>query len=109
MALPMKQSRRQFVRTMFVATQATVIGSMFPHRLFAADARVGGLNFLILGDWGRNGEKDQTDVAAQMAIAAKELDAKFIFAVGDNFYENGVKSVDDPQWQSSFEKVYSAP
>jgi len=105
----MKQTRRQFVRTLFVATQATVIGSMLPPSLFAADAKSAGLNFLVFGDWGRNGEQDQRDVAAQMAVAAKDMDAKFIISVGDNFYEDGVKSVDDPQWQTSFEKVYSAP
>lgn len=106
----MKQTRRQFVHTLFVATaQATVMGSMLPRNLFAADAQAGGLNFLVFGDWGRNGEKDQRDVAAQMAVAAHDLEAKFIISVGDNFYENGVKSVDDPQWQSSFEKVYAAP
>ena len=105
----MKQTRRQFVRTLFVATQATVIGSMLPRNLFAAEAKAHGLNFLVFGDWGRNGEKDQKDVAVQMGIAAKDLGAKFVISVGDNFYENGVKSVDDPQWQSSFEKVYDAP
>jgi tartrate-resistant acid phosphatase type 5 len=105
----MKQTRRQFVRTLFVATQATVIGSLLPRSLFAADAKSGGLNFLVFGDWGRNGEQDQRDVAEQMAVAAKDMDAKFIISVGDNFYENGVASVDDPQWQTSFEKVYSAP
>jgi len=105
----MKQTRRQFVRTLFVATQATVIGSMLPRNLFAANAKAGGLNFIVFGDWGRNGEQDQRDVAAQMAVAAKDMDSKFIISVGDNFYENGVSSVDDPQWQTSFEKVYSAP
>ena len=105
----MKQSRRQFVRTLFVATQAAAIGSLLPRQLFAADAKSGGLNFLVFGDWGRNGEQDQLDVAAQMAVAAKERNAKFIISVGDNFYEHGVKSVDDPQWQTSFEKVYAAP
>jgi acid phosphatase len=105
----MKQTRRQFVRILFVATQATVIGSMLPRSLFAADAKAGGLNFVVFGDWGRNGEQDQRDVATQMAVAAKDMDAKFVISVGDNFYENGVSSVDDPQWQTSFEKVYSAP
>jgi acid phosphatase len=105
----MKQTRRQFVRTLFVATQATVVSSMLPRSLFAADAAAGGLNFIVFGDWGRNGEQDQLDVAAQMSIAAKDMDAKFIISVGDNFYENGVASVDDPQWQTSFEKVYSVP
>jgi len=105
----MKQTRREFVRTLFVATQAAAVGSFFwPRNLFAAEAKSGGLNFLLVGDWGRNGEKDQMDVARQMGIAAQAMDAKFVVAVGDNFYEDGVKSVDDPQWQSSFEKVYTA-
>ena len=106
----MKQTRRQFVRTLFVATaQATAIGSILPRNLFAADARAGGLNFIVFGDWGRNGEPDQSAVAAQMSIAAHDMDAKFIISVGDNFYENGVQSAEDPQWQTSFEKVYAAP
>jgi acid phosphatase len=105
----MKQTRRQFVRTLFVATQAAAVGSLLPQNLFAAGTQTGGLNFLVLGDWGRNGEKDQMDVARQMGIAAQAVDAKFVISVGDNFYENGVKSVDDPQWKSSFEKVYTVP
>ena len=106
----MKQTRRQFVRTLFVATQAAAIGSwLTPRNLFAADAQAGGLNFLLLGDWGRKGEKDQVEVARQMGLAAEETGAKFVISVGDNFYEHGVASVDDPQWQSSFEKVYTAP
>src|SRR6185312_16434736 len=106
----MQQSRRQFVRTLFIATQAAAVGQFLtPASLFAADAKSGGLNFLVLGDWGRNGEKDQMDVAKQMGITAKAMEAKFVIAAGDNFYEDGVASVDDPQWQSSFEKVYTAP
>ena len=66
------------------------------------------MNFLVFGDWGRNGEKDQADVAREMGVVAKKIDAQFILAVGDNFYEDGVASVDDPQWQSSFEQVYTA-
>ena len=66
----MKQSRRQFVRTLFIATQAAAVGALFPRSLFAADAQAGGLNFLVFGDWGREGQKEQLDVAAQMALAA---------------------------------------
>jgi acid phosphatase len=29
--------------------------------------------------------------------------------VGDNFYWGGVESVDDPQWDTKFEKIYSYP
>jgi acid phosphatase len=105
----MTQTRRQFVRTLFVATQAAAVGSLLPSALFAADAKAGGLNFLLVGDWGRNGEPDQMAVARQMGIFAGQLNASFMISVGDNFYEDGVKSVNDPQWQSSFEKVYTAP
>ncbi len=105
----MKQTRRQFVRTLFIATQAAAVGSLLPRSIFAADVPRGSLNFLLLGDWGRNGEPDQTAVATQMGIAAGNLNARFVISVGDNFYEDGVASATDPQWQSSFEQVYAAP
>lgn len=109
----MKQTRREFVRILFVATQAAVASQFLSGTLPAAlalepKAQPDGLNFLIFGDWGRHGQTDQVEVAAQMAMAAQAVGAKFIVSVGDNFYENGVASVDDPQWQTSFEKVYRA-
>ncbi len=110
----MKQTRREFVRTLFVATQAVAISQFLPGTLQAAAAlepevKPDGLNFLIFGDWGRKGQKDQVEVATQMAISADKIDARFIVSVGDNFYDFGVTSVDDPQWQTSFEQVYSTP
>src|SRR5450631_2662486 len=107
----MKQTRREFVRILFVATQAAVASRFLPGSLHAAivpetPVRPGGLNFIVFGDWGRKGEADQVEVAVQMAKAAKEAGAKFIISVGDNFYENGVASVDDKHWQTSFEQVY---
>lgn len=109
----MKQSRREFVRILFMASQAAIASRFLPASLLAASAPepkpAGGLNFLIFGDWGRKGEADQVEVAAQMAKAAKELGAQFIISVGDNFYENGVASVTDSQWQTSFENVYRDP
>jgi tartrate-resistant acid phosphatase type 5 len=105
----MMQNRRQFVRTLFVATQAAALSPLLARKMFAADAKAGALNFLLVGDWGRNGEPDQMAVAKQMGIAGDQSAAKFVVAVGDNFYEHGVKSASDPQWQSSFENVYTAP
>ncbi len=107
----MKQTRREFVRVLFVATQAAVVGRFLPDTLPAAevvDPQTGSLNFLVFGDWGRHGETDQVDVATQMGIAASAIKAQFIISVGDNFYEDGVTSTDDPQWQISFEDVYHA-
>jgi tartrate-resistant acid phosphatase type 5 len=101
----MKQTRREFVRILFVATQGVVASRLLPASLQAAP-EPGGLNFLIFGDWGRQGEQDQVEVAEQMAKAAQDNGAKFVISVGDNFYEDGVKSVSDPHWRASFEDVY---
>jgi acid phosphatase len=112
-----KQSRREFVRVLFLASQAAAVSRLLPTTLFAEDAPpavasggpADGLNFLVFGDWGRKGQTDQVRVAAQMAKAAKDIGAKFIVAVGDNFYEGGVASAHDEHWRVSFEDVYSAP
>lgn len=67
------------------------------------------LAFLAVGDWGRNGDFHQQDVADRMAEAASQIGARFVVSVGDNFYEDGVAGVDDPIWKTSFEDVYRAP
>jgi tartrate-resistant acid phosphatase type 5 len=109
----MKQTRREFVRILFVASQAVVASRFLPATLLAKTTSPSPppnrLNFLIFGDWGRQGEQDQVEVATQMANASKDLNPKFIISVGDNFYNNGVQSVDDPHWQKSFEDVYRDP
>jgi tartrate-resistant acid phosphatase type 5 len=107
----MKQTRREFVRILFVASQAVVASRFLPVNLLAeaTPQTANGLNFLVFGDWGRQGEQDQIEVATQMAKASKDLNPKFIISVGDNFYEDGVKSVDDPHWRNSFEEVYHDP
>ncbi len=67
------------------------------------------LNFVAVGDWGRGGNEHQRDVAAVMGAAAAAGASAFTVSTGDNFYENGVASVTDPQWASSFEQVYTHP
>lgn len=64
-------------------------------------------NFLLLGDWGRAGDFLQKETAAQMNIVAAKLSGTFVIAAGDNFYDNGVASIDDPLWWQSFENVYT--
>jgi tartrate-resistant acid phosphatase type 5 len=67
------------------------------------------VNFLVVGDWGRDGAQHQRDVAIRMGEAAKARDVQYVVSVGDNFYEDGVRSVTDPQWRFSFETIYDAP
>nr|WP_252732388.1 metallophosphoesterase [Paraglaciecola arctica] len=64
---------------------------------------------MVIGDWGRNGHYQQKTVADMMDVAMWQLDAEFIATTGDNFYSNGVASVDDPYWKSSFEDIYHGP
>lgn len=64
------------------------------------------LHFLVFGDWGRKGDYHQQDVADRMEEAAKRMNAEFVIALGDNFYPNGVASIDDPNWMFSYENVY---
>jgi tartrate-resistant acid phosphatase type 5 len=103
----MKQTRREFVRTLFVASQAAVASRFLSTDLLAAPS-TDALNFLVFGDWGRKGEQDQVQVADQMSKTAGDMSASFVISVGDNFYENGVASTDDPHWQTSFLNVYKA-
>ena len=76
-------------------------------RAWAADGEA--LTFLAVGDWGRDGMNHQSEVAEQMGLAAKQVNARFVISVGDNFYEKGVASATDPKWKTSFEDVYAAP
>lgn len=66
------------------------------------------VNFIVMGDWGRMGGFHQKAVADQMGITAVTAGVDFVISVGDNFYPNGVQSVQDPQWRTSFENVYNS-
>lgn len=98
---------------MIRATRRTILGGLAATaavvplaRLDAADRP---FSFLVVGDWGRDGAQHQRDVAQAMGRAATDAGASFILSVGDNFYENGVQSIDDAQWRTSFETIYTAP
>ncbi len=61
-----------------------------------------GLQFLVIGDWGRGGTLEQIETADQMAKQSPD----FIISTGDNFYDEGVESLDDPHWRDSYENIY---
>ena len=54
------------------------------------------LQFYVIGDWGRNGEERQRDLAIVMDSAAHHVEPDFIISTGDNIYPDGVASVNDP-------------
>ncbi|HEX4050079.1 MAG TPA: tartrate-resistant acid phosphatase type 5 family protein [Steroidobacteraceae bacterium] len=100
----------QITRRRLIQTLGGVgIAAAIPLSRRWADAEGASLSFLAVGDWGRHGQDHQRDVAVRMGESAELLGARFVMAVGDNFYENGVTGVDDPTWKSSFEDVYTSP
>ena len=69
---------------------------------------VKGLNFCVIGDWGRYGDYYQKAVANQLSSAVTGVGASFIISTGDNIYPNGVISEYDPAWKYAYEDVYNS-
>ncbi|KAG1342699.1 purple acid phosphatase 3 [Cocos nucifera] len=68
----------------------------------------GSLRVLVVGDWGRKGAYNQSQVATQMGKIGEVLDIDFVISVGDNFYEDGLTGVDDKAFEESFTSIYTA-
>ncbi|KAJ8771925.1 hypothetical protein K2173_027102 [Erythroxylum novogranatense] len=68
----------------------------------------GSLSFLVIGDWGRRGSFNQSQVAVQMGRVGEKLGIDFVVSTGDNFYDNGLTSVQDNAFDESFTKIYNA-
>ncbi|OAY80164.1 Purple acid phosphatase 3 [Ananas comosus] len=68
----------------------------------------GSLSLLVVGDWGRRGNYNQSLVATQMGRIGEELDIDFVISTGDNFYENGLTGVNDTAFEESFSNIYTA-
>lgn len=69
----------------------------------------GSVRFLAIGDWGRDGKAFQLPVAEQMGKVADADRSQFVISLGDNFYNDGVPTVEARQWTTSFEEIYTAP
>ncbi|BBH04210.1 purple acid phosphatase 3 [Prunus dulcis] len=68
----------------------------------------GSLSFLAIGDWGRRGAYNQSQVAYQMGEIGAKLNIDFVISTGDNFYSRGLTSVNDPAFVESFTEIYTA-
>ncbi|KAF9671258.1 hypothetical protein SADUNF_Sadunf12G0028700 [Salix dunnii] len=68
----------------------------------------GKLSFLVLGDWGRKGAFNQSEVALQMGRIGEKLDIDFVVSTGDNFYDDGLTGEHDKAFEESFTQIYTA-
>jgi len=99
---PIDISRRTLLGTVGAAAGASLLA---PHAQAAAPS----LRFVVIGDWGREGAFKQREVAQAMGRTAEAIGSAFTISVGDNFYEDGVTSLTDKQWKTSFEDIYTHP
>lgn len=74
----------------------------------AQDSSALPLSFLVVGDWGRKGTYNQSQVAFQMGRIGETLDLDFIISTGDNFYDKGLTGEHDPAFEESFTDIYTA-
>ena len=88
--------------------QAQAFQSKEKHKPDPEDFKVlkNATHFYVIGDWGRNGYMNQQEVADMMQEMAYIIEPDFIISTGDNFYPNGIASVEDPYWISSYENIY---
>ena len=68
----------------------------------------GVLKFMMVGDWGGQSKKPhytdaEMSISDQMGKTAEDIGANFTLALGDNFYDDGVKDVDDKRFKETFE------
>jgi tartrate-resistant acid phosphatase type 5 len=60
---------------------------------------------VAFGDFG-TGSKGQTDVAAEIRHRHARTPFDLGITLGDNFYPQGLSTLDDPRWQTQFEELY---
>jgi hypothetical protein len=67
----------------------------------------GELRSVVIGDFGyRGSDSGQKDVAASIAALHKQQPFHMGITLGDNFYERGVRSVEDRAWRDIWESDY---
>lgn len=63
----------------------------------------------VIGDWG-SGQAEQWQVSRGMEATAAQLNGfHAVISTGDNFYPDGVDSINDSTWRVYFEEVYDTP
>ncbi|MGH9428126.1 MAG: metallophosphoesterase [Terriglobia bacterium] len=63
------------------------------------------IRVLAFGDFG-DGSQGQKEVAAAMLRYHRQRAFDFAITLGDNFYNKGMKGVDDPRWKTWWDQLY---
>jgi hypothetical protein len=111
--MPWLKNRRLWWTAFFlllctVAGQAymTVPRTVLTHEMMAKLNDPREVRLIFVGDTG-SGQAHQLSVARQMEELCQSVQPAAVVMLGDNFYHEGVQTVDDPLWQERFEQVYT--
>src|SRR5262245_11759658 len=63
------------------------------------------IRVLAFGDFGDGGQ-GQKEVALAMLAYHRQRPFDFAITLGDNFYNKGMRSVDDPRWKTRWDQLY---
>jgi tartrate-resistant acid phosphatase type 5 len=96
-----------FFNSFFAKSQVYMADSLYAQESDTITLFPKALNFIVMGDWGRNGADHQREVAVQMGKTANRIQSQFTISTGDNFYPSGVISEWDPLWKYSYEDIYT--
>ena len=96
-----------FFNSFFAKSQVYIADSLYGQESDTITLFPKALNFIVMGDWGRNGADHQREVAVQMGKTANRIQSQFTISTGDNFYPSGVISEWDPLWKYSYEDIYT--
>ncbi len=103
--------RTRWGRSAVALTLLLLLG--LPLQFFAQSAAPqqngGGLNFLVISDWGGKGGTTQVEVAKQMGLAAAVRKSSFVVTCGDNYHGSGISSAESSRWKTEYEDIYSNP
>ena len=109
-------SRRFWVAAAFVLVAFVLLGQPQATRMLQPELQVapslfslkpGGqpIRVLAFGDFG-DGGKGQREVASAMLQYHRQRPFDFAITLGDNFYNKGMRSVDDPRWRTWWDQLY---
>ena len=80
------------------------------HVVIAPDSSQGAqISFFALGDQGRGNHRQRKVSDMMETVCQQDRDVNFTLLLGDNFYWDGVHSIDDPKWLDQFELAYNTP
>jgi tartrate-resistant acid phosphatase type 5 len=109
-------SQRFWVALAFVLVAFVLLGQPQATRMLQPELQVAPSLFslkpsgqpirvLAFGDFG-DGGKGQREVASAMLQYHRQRPFDFAITLGDNFYNKGMRSVDDPRWKTWWDQLY---